>query len=576
MPPEPDAVREPASTAASNDAGTVDDNSTTFETVQKLSKSAITLTIAPLCLSALLSSLDLTIVTPAIPAIVASFQSMEGYVWIGSAFILAHTAITPVWGSVADIWGRKPIMLIAQAVFLGGSLLCALAPHMDALIAGRAIQGLGASGMGTMVNVIICDMCSLRDRGLYLAITSMVWAMGSAVGPVLGGVFTTRLNWRWCFWINLPIGAFVFVVLLFFLDVPNPKTPVLAGIKAIDWTGSTLIVGGALMILLGVDFGDVTYAWSSATVICLIVFGAIVVGIFLVNEWKFAKNPVIPLRLFAPLSTLAAYVVFTCNFYVFIGLAYYLPLYSQAVLGADALASGLHLLPLIVSSSLSAAASGVFIQRTGKYLPVMYVAQTMLTLGVGLFISLKFEKSLTRLFIFEILTGVGVGLNIEAPILAAQATTTVRDTAAVIATMSFVRSIGTAISVVVGGVIFQNQMNVAGPRMVEQLGQELANRFDGKNASANVDLVGTLPVGQQDIIRRSYFGALRSVWIMYVAFAGASMVITLFVRGHHLSTETNQVVLGVDRGDRGARKPENDISGQEVELAGTQEDSPRQ
>lgn len=165
---------------------------TTPPSIKRPSLATITVTIAPLCLSVLLSSLDLTIVTPALPAIVGSFQSSEGYIWVGSAFILAQTAITPVWGSVADIWGRKPIVLIALAVFLGGSLLCALAPGMDALIAGRAVQGLGASGMGTMVNVIICDMFSLRDRGLYLAVTSMVWAVGSAVGPVLGGVFTTR------------------------------------------------------------------------------------------------------------------------------------------------------------------------------------------------------------------------------------------------------------------------------------------------------------------------------------------------------------------------------------------------
>jgi MFS family permease len=148
-----------------------------------------------LCLSCLLSALDLTIVTPAIPSIVSAFQSSSGYIWVGSAYTLAHAAITPVWGAVSDIWGRKPIILIAMTVFLGGSLVCALARHMETLIVGRALQGLGGSGMGTMVNIVVCDLFSLRDRGLYLAITSLVWAVGSAVGPVLGGVFTTRLRY---------------------------------------------------------------------------------------------------------------------------------------------------------------------------------------------------------------------------------------------------------------------------------------------------------------------------------------------------------------------------------------------
>ncbi|KZL86695.1 plays a role in the entry into g0 [Colletotrichum incanum] len=517
-------------------------------TVPKLSGTTITLTMTSLCLSATLSALDMTIVTTAVPNIVASLQSVAGYIWVGSAFILGFTAVTPVWGSVADLWGRKPIILLALTIFLAGSLLCALAPHMDALIAGRAVQGIGASGMGVMVNTIICDMFSLRDRGLYLAITSIIWAIGSAVGPVLGGVFTTRLNWRWCFWINLPIGGVVFAVLFFFLDLPSPNTSVLAGLKAIDWTGSALCMGGSLMILLALDFGDVTHPWSSATVICLMVFGVVVIGIFLVNEWKFAANPVLPLRLLSTWSKAAAYCVFAFNSYVFIGITYYLPLYSQSVLGVNALTSGLYLLPLIVSCSLSAACAGVFIQQTGRYRILMYAAQVLLTLGTGLFINLEFEKNLTKLFVFQILVGVGVGLNIEAPVLAAQAATTVRDTAAVVATMGFLRSIATAISVVVGGVVFQNQMKAENSALVDLIGHDLASQFDGDNASAHVEDIALLSADQQVPVRQAYFKALRIVWIMYVAFAGLALVLNLFVSEHHLSDERKAAVLGVDRG----------------------------
>jgi MFS family permease len=192
---------DPDNQTSHGDAGDAGDTSTDQnanavpqEQGQAPSGTAAALIMVPLCLSVTMSALDLTIVTPAIPAMVSAFQSETGYVWIGSAFILASTASTPVWGSVANIWGRKPIMLISVAVFVLGSLLCALAKNMDALLAGRTIQGLGASGMGTMVNVIICDTFSLRDRGLYLAITSIVWAVASAVGPVVGGIFTTTLR----------------------------------------------------------------------------------------------------------------------------------------------------------------------------------------------------------------------------------------------------------------------------------------------------------------------------------------------------------------------------------------------
>jgi EmrB/QacA subfamily drug resistance transporter len=481
---------------------------------KKLSATAIALLMIPLCLSVTLSALDLTIVTPAVPAIVGSFKSVQGYVWIGSAFVLANTASTPIWGTVADIWGRKPVILVSVAIFSVGSLLCALAKDMNSVIAGRAIQGLGAAGMTTMVNVIICDTFSMRDRGFYLAITSGVWAIMSAVGPVIGGIFTTRLSWRWCFWINLPVAGIVFAVLLFYLNVPNPKTSVMAGLKAIDWVGSTLIVGGVLMILLGLDFGNVTFPWSSATVICLTVFGGLAVGVFVLVEWKVSPNPVIPLRLFSSKSSSAAYAVFSFNFYVFTGIAYYLPLYSQAVLGANALTSGLHLLPIIVACSLSAAFGGVFIQKTGVYLPLMHVSQVLLTLGTGLFIYLEFETSLIKLFIFQVLVGIGVGMNIEPPILAAQAAMTVRDTAAVIATMGFLRSIANAISIVLGGVIFQNKMNGSLSSLSEQLGHDTASKFGGDQAAASLEFINSLPESQQSIVRETYYTALRAVWIM--------------------------------------------------------------
>ena len=298
------------------------------------------------------------------------------------------------------------------------------------------------------------------------------------------------------------------------MKLPSPNTPLWAGVKAIDWTGSVLIVGGTLLLLLGLQLGGVVDPWSSSTVICLVVFGPLVICLFFLNEWKLALNPLIPLRLLSTPSLNAAYSVNAFNSYVFVGLAYYLPLYSQSVLGADALTSGLYLLPLIVSSSLTAAFAGIMIQQTGKYRHIMYVAQVLLTLGIGLFLNLRFGKELIRLFLFEIVVGSGVGMNIEAPIIAAQATTTVRDTAAVSTMMGFFRSIATAVSVVIGGVIFQNEMDKANPSLVDELGQKLASQFNGSQVTASVGLIATLPQPQQTIVRQACFGSLRLVWVM--------------------------------------------------------------
>ncbi|KAI3333348.1 major facilitator superfamily domain-containing protein [Ustulina deusta] len=496
----------PASTAppASSTQGGGDDEAPTD---RRPSAARTALIIMPLCLSTLLSALDITIVIPAIPTIVASLGSVAGYILIGSAFILASTATTPLWGTVADIWGRRPIILVAIAIFLGGSLLCALAPNINALIAGRVVQGLGCShlcksaGMGTMVNVIIYDSFSVRDRGLYLGFTSLAHALGSAIGPLVG----------------VPIGGTVLVILLFFLKVASPGTPIVAGLKKIDWAGGSLVVGSVLMVLLALDFGDVVFPWSSATVIGLLVFGVVAGALFLVNEWKFAKEPIIPLHLFSSKSAVAAYGMYVFNFYVFIGMLYYLPLYSQAVLGANALASGIYILPLIVASSLAAAFVGFFIQKTGRYLGIMYIGQFLSIIGVGLFIYLPFERSLARLFIFEILVGVGV-----------QAINSARDTAAVVSSMNFAPSIAIAISIVVGGVIFQNEMTAANPVLVTQIGAELGRQFNGDQATAKVEAINELPDQQQGVVRQAYFHSLRDVWIMYVAFAGLSLLFNIF------------------------------------------------
>lgn len=312
----------------------------------------------------------------------------------------------------------------------------------------------------------------------------------------------------------MPIGGVVFGILIVFLNVSNPGTPLMAGLKKIDWIGGALIIGSVLMVLLALDLGDVVYPWSSATIICLLVFGVVVLALFLVNEYKFAKEPVIPLHIFSNKSSSAAFGVYSCNFYVFIGLAYYLPLYSQSVLGASPLDSGIYLLPLIVASSLSAAFAGIFIQKTGKYLRIMYAGQVLNLLGMGLFIYLPFEKDLAKLFIFQILVGLGVGMNIEPPLLAVQAVNAERDTAAVVATMSFVRSIANAISIVVGGVIFQNEMTAANPRLVQELGANVAQDFNGDQASAKVDAIWALPKEQQLVVRETFFYSLRDVWIM--------------------------------------------------------------
>lgn len=315
--------------------------------------------------------------------------------------------------------------------------------------------------------------------------------------------------------IPVPITAVVLILLIFTLKLPSPNTPLRAGLKAIDWTGSLLIIGGTLMLLLGLYLGGVHSPWHSATVICLIVFSVGAGGLFVANEWSFATYPVIPVRrLFSDRSSAAAYVVCALHAFVFMGVAYYLPLYFQTVLLAGPLSSGVYLLPFILSSSISAALTGWFIQKTGKYMPAVYVGLPVMTLGIGLLIDLGTEGDWARLVAFQLIGGCGVGMNFEGPLLAVQAVASPGDVATATTTMGFVRTLSTAISVVIGGVVFQNEMGRKKGMLQEALGVETAGLFDGASATANVEMIRNLLEAQRDIVRGAFHGSMRTMWIM--------------------------------------------------------------
>lgn len=312
----------------------------------------------------------------------------------------------------------------------------------------------------------------------------------------------------------MPITAVVFLLLVFTLKLPSPNTPVWQGLKAIDWPGSFLIIGGTLMLLLGLYLGGVYEPWNSAPVICLIVFGALTGVLFVLNEWKLAKYPVIPVQLFRSWSSAAAYAVCFFHAFVFMGVAYYLPLYFQAVLLASPLKSGLYLLPFILSITVIAACTGIYIQLTGKYMPAVYAGMIIMTLGIGLFIGIDFDSNWGKIISFQIITGIGVGMNFEGPLLAVQAVVSTQDVATATAAMSFIRTISTAISIVIGGVVFQNEIKRKKDILVASLGPDLARLFDGASASANVDVIKTLPLEHQIVVRKAFFSSLKKIWIM--------------------------------------------------------------
>lgn len=362
--------------------------------------------------------------------------------------------------------------------------------------------------------------------------------------------------------VSVPFDALAFVIILFLLDIETPKTPIGAGLKAIDWVGVITITGGTIMLLLGLEYGGVNFPWSSATVVCLILFGVITIALFFVNEWKFAKYPMIPLSIFRHRSNVASLAVCFIHGFVFISGAYFYPLYFQAVLGANPILSGVYLFPFVLSLSFVSILGGVFIKKTGQYLPPIYLGVLFMTIGFGLFIALPNGHEWGRIIPFQIIAGIGVGPNFQAPLIALQTNIQPRDIATATATFGFVRNLATSISVVVGGVIFQNGMMKREGILRAALGPKLASQIGGGGAGSATGMVKNLPEPGRHIATGVYVDSLRTMWIFYVAISACALVAAAFIGKKKLTTthEVQKTGLVEEEKNRQARKAENAAS----------------
>lgn len=485
-----------------------------------------------LCMAVFLAALDITIITTSLETISDYFHSTAGFTWIGAAYLLATAASTPIWGKVSDIFGRKPMLLIANFLFFVGSLIAALSINIGMLIAARAIQGLGGGGLVVLVNIVIGDLFSPRRRGAYYGVIGGVWALASSLGPIIGGAFTTKVTWRWCFYINLPLDGLAFVIILFFLDLKTPTTPVLKGLATIDWLGAFFIVTGTLLFLFGLEYGGTSFPWDSATVLSLLIIGIACIGAFAFIELKVAKYPIMPARIFKYRSNIAALGLCFFHSFTFIAGSYYLPLYFQAVLGVSPLISGVYTLATSVSLSIASIATGIFIRKTGLFLPPIYFGVFFMTLGFGLYINLGVKRDLAKIIIFQVIAGLGVGPLFQAPLIALQSRVSPRDIATATGTFGFTRNIGTAISVVVGGVIFQNEIQKGG-------------QSSSGSGLASIDIIGGLPPAQRGMVRSVFASALSKMWILYVCTAAVAIVFALLIGQNTLSKQHEETKTGL-------------------------------
>ena len=496
-----------------------------------------------------MAALDQTIVATSIPTISADLRSAAGYVWIGGAYLLANAASGPIWAKCSDIWGRKPILLTAVILFAVASTIAALSTSMPMLIAARALQGTAGGGLMLLVTITISDLFSVRQRSLYLSLMGAIWAVAGSAGPLIGGAFTQLVSWRWCFWINLPVCGNALVLLLLFLDVHNPRTKLREGMTAIDWFGMVSMLAVTLLLLLGLDFGGAIYPWSSPKVICLIVFGTVMIAFFLYSEKRLAKYPLMPLDMFRDWSTNAVFLVAFAHSMVAIGVEYYLPLYFQSVKQVSPLRSGILILPMMMTEAATDILSGILIHRTGRYREIIWTGATLMTLGLGLYISFGSQTPIATIVGVEIVGGVGIALLFQAPIIAIQNTVSQADCAAATATSGFIRNVATSLSLVLGGVVFQNSMAAQGSTLAAAgLGGNVLDALSGYQAAAHVEIVQTLPdAAQRRVVQDVFALSIRNMFIMYTCVAGTAVLAGAFIKHRNLSTEHTETKTGIEK-----------------------------
>ncbi|MER5933509.1 MDR family MFS transporter [Streptomyces sp. NPDC002054] len=476
-------------------------------------------------LGVLLAALDQTIVGTALPTIVAELGGAAHVSWVVTSYLLAETVATVLAGKFGDLFGRKVIFQISAVVFIVGSLLCGLADNMTLLILWRGVQGLGAGGLMVTSMALIADVVPLRERGAYQGAIGAVFGIATVIGPLLGGLFTDHLSWRWAFYVNVPLA--ILVVIAAARTIPSVRS---AARPVIDYLGIALVTVGSGALILATSWGGNEYAWGSPVVIGLFTCGAVALALFCVVETR-AAEPMLPMRLFRnPVFTVCSVLSFVVGF-AMLGAMIFLPTYLQFVDGDSATVSGVRTLPLVIGLLLASVFSGNVTGRTGRY-RVFPIVGT-LVMGVGLYLLSRMESGtatwLESLYMFVL--GAGIGLTMQVLTIAVQNTVDYADLGTATSGVTFFRTLGSAFGTAVFGTLYANSLEPALRAAVAE-----AARATGADPAA-LGTAAQSPRGVHALepaagapIVGAYAQALHTVFLWTVPVAVLGFVVALFLK----------------------------------------------
>jgi EmrB/QacA subfamily drug resistance transporter len=412
--------------------------------------------LSGLLLGMLLAALNQTIVSTALPRIVGDLGGFEHYSWVFSAYMLASTVTVPIYGKLSDVYGRRPFFALGIVLFMTGAVVCGLAQSMTVLIAGRAIQGLGAGGLIPLAMAVIGDLIAPRERGKWQGLTGAVFGVASVVGPATGGWIADNTSWRWAFFVSLPFGVLALVVvwLGFRVEVPRQE-------HTVDWLGAGLLAGGVTSGLLATVWGGVQYPWASVQVVGLFVLATALLAAFCFQERR-AAEPILPLGLFGDRTIAAAQVALFFVGAAMFGTIMFIPLFVQGVLGDSAASSGAVLTPLMLALIGASVASGQLVSRTGRYRAVLLAAPLVLLAGFLLLTRLDTGSTSADVTLDMVVVGLGLGLGMQTYVLVVQNAAPARMMGVATAATQFSRSVGGTIGVTAMGALLTARLGSAG------------------------------------------------------------------------------------------------------------------